>query len=365
MKNIKYPKMKKEYNNRFFSCLKVDCKTITNINAILNNIIFDKKPLSFKIMVESKFEDLVKIKEIIEKSPRKDALKKCYKKDKNKSLYKTNQPNIASFFMIQNDIDISTCYYCNIDYINAFEECSLYNNELDFFLRSDSKELQQVKGIGEIKAKNIISYRNSNPTLSDIAEFKSVTKCNVKNYKLIDYSKKNHFTIDHILPQSIYPYFNLSLYNFIPSCYSCNSKFKKAKEFEVNSELPKIIATSDKFDLNDSFTFKVFFDKTIEKVMTKNDYDLQLDFTKDKQVESFLKIFKLKGRYQFHKNEVLELIKKKIEYPDSRLLLISNKFSIPISSLKRDIFGSELFDEENDKPLIKLKKDIAKQIGIL
>ena len=50
--------------------------------------------------------------------------------------------------------------------------------------------------------------------------------------------------IDHILPKSIYPLLSLSLYNLLPVCNRCNSRFKKSKDmlsaWDGISDLPTL-----------------------------------------------------------------------------------------------------------------------------
>jgi hypothetical protein len=38
-------------------------------------------------------------------------------------------------------------------------------------------------------------------------------------------------TLDHFFPKAEYPYLALSLYNLVPSCYTCNSNLKGTKDF--------------------------------------------------------------------------------------------------------------------------------------
>ena len=42
--------------------------------------------------------------------------------------------------------------------------------------------------------------------------------------------KKTTADLDHFYPKSLYPFLSLSLYNFIPSCQICNSRFKGNKD---------------------------------------------------------------------------------------------------------------------------------------
>ena len=73
------------------------------------------------------------------------------------------QKHISDLF--KKHLDIHTCYYCNIDFINIFK---------------------------------------------------------TRNKKLL-----TGYTLDHIANKAKYPYLALSLYNLIPVCYICNSKLKK------------------------------------------------------------------------------------------------------------------------------------------
>ena len=114
------------------------------------------------------FEKLIEIKnKLVKKDDNK--IKSFFNYDKAKStkfipLISKLQPKISNFF--QENIEVHTCYYCNIDFINTFKK----NNET-----------------------------------------------------------KNAFTLDHVLEKADYPFLALSLYNLVPSCYVCNSKVKDSK----------------------------------------------------------------------------------------------------------------------------------------
>jgi len=114
------------------------------------------------------FEKLVEIKGNLGKKDEKN-IKSFFNYDKSKinntsPLISKLQPKISNFF--QENIEVHTCYYCNIDFINIFK----------------------------------------------------------KNNKT-----KNAFTLDHVLKKAEYPFLALSLYNLVPSCYVCNSKVKDPK----------------------------------------------------------------------------------------------------------------------------------------
>ena len=77
-------------------------------------------------------------------------------------------------------------------------------------------------------------------------------------------------------------------------------------------------------------------------------------------------IFKLKGRYIFHKDEVINLINNKERYSQSQLDEISDIVNISSEQVKKDIFGRELFGGNiEDVSMTKFKKDIAKDINLI
>ena len=80
----------------------------------------------------------------------------------------------------------------------------------------------------------------------------------------------------------------------------------------------------------------------------------------------YINTFKLKGRYVFHKDEIVNLINTKNKYSDSNITEMAKQLKIPVQKVKEDLFGKELFHGRlEDKSMTKLKRDIAEQIGVL
>jgi len=236
------------------------------------------------------------------------------KKTTTKSIYSNLQNKIAAFFMSYSLLfNKKTCYYCNIDFINTISK-------------------------------------------------------NGKNF--------NHFTLDHFLPQADFPYFSLCLYNFVPSCYSCNAKFKKDKKFTFNDNLKFLSPSSSEYKLNSDFGFKLLFNAKgatdadkFHNIKNLTDFDIVIgNLGPTAEFNNFVDMFKLDGRYLFHKNEALTMILKRQIYSDSELIEIEktlNHFR-DLDSIKKDIFGSAIFDdEEKNEPLTRYKREIAKQLGLL
>lgn len=289
-------------------------------------------------------------------------LKKIFNYDYNSK--NKIQPKIKSFF--EKELVIKTCYFCNIDFVNSFNDMNDYHNSVDFLNRADDNELCKIRGISDKIATQIKSKKANILSLRKIRNSKKVIRnINCMNLK----EKYSHFTLDHVLDKGKHPLIALSLYNFVPSCYSCNSKFKGIKQFINNSSMAYLSPTSEKFSFCDDVKFKLYFynNKDVSRIKNKNDYILDFSYNqKQSEYEKYIDIFKLKGRYIFHKDEVINLVEKKERYAQSQLDEISYMVGVSSEQVKKDIFGKELFESNiQDMSMIKFKQDIAKDINIL
>jgi hypothetical protein len=178
------------------------------------------------------FEKLVEIKNTLGKKDDNE-IKKFFNYDKVKPkefipLISKLQPKIAKYF--EENIEVHTCYYCNIDFINKFKK---------------GKET------------------------------------------------KNGFTLDHVLEKADYPFLALSLYNLVPSCYVCNSKVKDSKipfddfsptnknfDFDEKVKFKSFITNTNlQIEKEQDFYLKLIedysnkYDKYIESLNLNNRYD--------------------------------------------------------------------------------------------
>ena len=392
MRKIKYPYIndteKQIFDNKYYNLFKLNLDE-HKINIILRKI---DNTYNLKRLLLSDFSELILVQDKIRKSPERKKLELFFKKGSNKKtkyIYETFQPIISKFFM-HNNIDLQSCHYCNIDYVNTIEEHYQFNTPQEFILKAPKEVLTLIEEISDSTANEIIKKRFKNDILNDLKLvlgarvylkifnfWNSTSLSNCSNVDLTNIViKKNHYTLDHVLPKNEYSFFSLSLYNLTPSCYSCNSKFKHIKEFTVNNELAKICPTSDKFELNQMFTFKLNFDVNdidfetkIKQIRQIEDVVVKIEnIQSSKGVEEFLEIFKIKSRYEFHKNISFDLIEKRKKYPDSELndiakIFIKNNIFFDLETLKKDIYGKECFESTNS-PFEKYKQDIAGQLGL-
>jgi hypothetical protein len=279
--------------------------------------------------------------------------------------YKSNQPKIAEFFMQQKTLAINTCYYCGIEYINAFKDIGDYKDELDFVNKADGIDLQKIKGLGQKAVEKVLDARKHGNILSlSTSGLNSTQQNNVRGFRFGD--THNHFTLDHILPQKFNKFFSLCLYNLVPSCYSCNSKFKKAQNFNSYNSLERVSPTSSNYTLVKDLTFKLYYSGSLKTIKSESDFVLAItEQNNNPHTAKYLEMFKLKGRYIYHKDKVLHLIKQKNNYSDSRIKELSLKTGLPLKEIKQLVFGKELFSSlSSNESLVKFKRDIAKNIGI-
>ena len=184
----------------------------------------------------------------------------------------------------------------------------------------------------------------------------------VNEYKVGKSEFKNEFTLDHYCDKGSYPYLALSLYNLIPSCYTCNSKLKKIKELNV------LAPNSQNFDFHQKVKFKLFLDDSCKNlhIKSKDDIDINLKEQFTNKYDKYIEIFKLNERYKAHKDIVFDMIEKAELYPESRLKELQNLTGIPFQQIKKDIFN--LIDENEDlskQPFSKLIVDMSKELGII
>lgn len=159
--------------------------------------------------------------------------------------------------------------------------------------------------------------------------------------------------IDHFLPKSEYPYFSMSLYNLVPVCKSCNQALKGDRKFTFANISPYEEHISDHFK----------FEADVQT------YEVSTITNGNGAAEQHLDIFKLEPLYNYHRNQVEELVKKRIAYPDDYIhdLYEKNKAYFNSELEIKQIIVGYLDDESrlNDEAFLKFRRDLAEQLGFL
>lgn len=163
--------------------------------------------------------------------------------------------------------------------------------------------------------------------------------------------------LDHFLPKSKYPYFSMSLFNLVPVCKACNSSLKRTKEFKEGDLNPY----EESFDDYAQFYADISVNKPVHIYINKKKHN-------NDKINNYLNMFKLELQYNYHINQVEELIYKRLAYSEQLIEdLMKDRFKdseITKEELKEFLIGyKENKLKINDEPLAKFKRDIVKQLN--
>ncbi|WP_224994477.1 hypothetical protein, partial [Cesiribacter sp. SM1] len=167
-----------------------------------------------------------------------------------------------------------------------------------------------------------------------------------------------------------YPYFALSFYNLVPSCYVCNANLKGQKDFRPSTHIHPFVE-----GIEDTLHFKINIDK-VDFLLGKRDFDISLeetisaDSTKATRAKDSSEIFHILEQYAFHKVFAGEIILKAYVYTDTKieeLLLEYAPHGSPIFSSREEIkamlFGDYLNENElHNRVLSKLTRNLTENI---
>ena len=180
--------------------------------------------------------------------------------------------------------------------------------------------------------------------------------------------KKTRPQLDHFYPKSIYPFLACSFYNLIPSCSACNHMKGDDDSYidEVEEKLINPYNVSDN-DFRFSYTLN---DLKITEITAKKDikfdYEDSIEILLETKYKKNNEYFQLEEIYKNHKDIVVELILKEMNYPKSYIEeLIENDFGTE-EEIYRFLFSNYLdIDDLHKRPLSKLTRDICEELGIL
>jgi len=179
--------------------------------------------------------------------------------------------------------------------------------------------------------------------------------CN-RNYTFVVRQGKLRPEIDHFYPKTVYPYLAVNFFNLIPSCQTCN----KTKSNDINFDW------LNPYDIQkNSFKF-TYTPQSVEfAIVEKEKYNFDSFEIEISGNQSNIELFKLEELYKQHKDIVLELLIKKAYYPQSYIEELA-KFGFSQDEIYRYLFSN--YSQEKDlhkRPLSKLIKDIAQELGLV
>jgi hypothetical protein len=192
-------------------------------------------------------------------------------------------------------------------------------------------------------------------------DIKACPYCN-RNY-IFNFAKNSSQNataqLDHFFDKSTYPYLAISLYNLVPSCSTCNQR-KSNKNIKLIHPYQESLDDLIKFELKINSVDFYYKENAFEiEPIVINDID---NISKNN-----IETFNLKQLYNNHKDIIVEILKRKEIYPDSRIDELYKEFGGKLFNSKDELIGlihCNYIDKKdiNKRPLSKLTKDILEQI---
>lgn len=258
------------------------------------------------------------------------------------------------------------------DFRDYFRELILIEPEyMDFYTQNppiyqppnfnNIKKLYNLSQEIEINGKleKINTYMIRNFTNTDIKGLLVCPYCN-RNY-INSRGKSFSAEMDHFYNKQDFPIFAISLYNFIPSCGTCN-RLKGSNDLKINPYL-KDETNNVTFDIirdKESYQIKLKYKKNGELVSIDTHPDLKNDL---------ITVLKLDKAYKIHDIEVQEMMNRENEYGIEYRRLLKEMLQETDEEINKKvdtlIYGEVVFASENElinKSLGKLKKDAYKKI---
>ena len=186
-------------------------------------------------------------------------------------------------------------------------------------------------------------------------------------------SKKTTADLDHFYPKSLYPFLALSLYNFIPSCQICNSRFKGNKDARDSLYLydEGFDELGIKFRTSEEVIVKILGEGHSD-FSVKIDYENLKDEKNKEKIKNSIRNLGLDKVYEKSHNQYIQDLLYTVEkYPENYLeacgeLFENNKGKKEqLKEYFKDIVKEPYRKRiENGEPLAKLTKDILEEFDI-
>lgn len=179
-----------------------------------------------------------------------------------------------------------------------------------------------------------------------------------------------HF--DHFLHKASHPYFALSFYNLIPSCYVCNSSLKGQKPFRTGTHIHPFLES-----IENAFRFRTNV-ASADFLVNRTAFSLSAEATAGcdpgfvQRAKASLDVFAIEDRYAFHRDYVGEIISKSHMYSVSAIRELFEQYEVDGNRIFKSeqeilemIMGNYLQrDSMHKRILSKLSRDIVDEFGI-
>ena len=185
--------------------------------------------------------------------------------------------------------------------------------------------------------------------------------------------EKTTADLDHFYPKSLYPFLALSLYNFIPSCQICNSRFKGNKDTRDSVYLYEegFDELGVKFKTSKEVISEILGERYSD-FYVKIDYENLKNKEDGEKVKNSIENLGLDRVYKKSHNQYIQNLLYNIEkYPENYLENCVEMFESDVDKKKQlEEYFKDIVKEpyrkriENGEPLAKLTKDILEEFNI-
>lgn len=167
--------------------------------------------------------------------------------------------------------------------------------------------------------------------------------------------------LDHFYIKSEYPYLSLSLFNFIPSCQICNSRFKGTTDFYL---YPHVYPYEEEFGDDAKFSLKLDASLMDDKANWDRMIELS-DKSGEDAVRNSISTFMLEQVYQSHGDYVHEIWVKSKAYSKDKIESLKAEYGDLLGDNRSimDLIYGQYLDQSQMylRPLSKLTKDILEE----
>lgn len=247
----------------------------------------------------------------------------------------------------------------NLKDIITTNNLTKYSNLRDAYSPSEKKEIK--------KAFDYAGHRQNSDFMEHFKKLniKSCPFCN-NNYIYFYEKEAGKYntlaTLEHYYPKAKYPHLSLSFYNLIPSCNTCNSKFKGSTEKHEGKILHPYF---------EDFNEKAQFSVSVGSLSVNKTIELEVNLkSNDEKCKTSIDRFQLDKIYKQHNDIAKEIWNKAQVYNESQIEELYKSFYEKLGYSKEDVknmvFCNYLHkDDIHKRNHSKLTQDILKQFDIV
>jgi len=206
--------------------------------------------------------------------------------------------------------------------------------------------------------------------LTDLANGFEIHNCvycdleDVTSFTKANGSLVRKFETEHVLDKGECPLVALSLYNFVPSCGTCNGPAIKGTRTigDTEAEIAKLSPSAEGYDFENKVSFEVKIVspdiKDLDAINHAEDYEIAFN-VRETLYQKSIDLFELKSRYN-HGEVKLELLKwreKRRKKPNNKVQEYARNLMIPLDEAFEELFEFDLRRREH-YPMEKARRDV-------